>query len=353
MREELLALNCQQSTNYKALFRFYDGPKPVGLLLPHVDDFLYAGEQSFRDQVIERVCSKFKIGSQGSDFFKYIELEIKHSQYGTVLVQNDYAATIKEIAISNARSMHKYCELKEIELKQLRSLIGQLNWIANQSRPDLSFDVLQLGNRIKNAKVKDITLANKVLRKLKLHECKLLFPDLGDLPKLKLVLYNDAACANPCDGVSSTGRRISFLAGNGRCCPISWSSIKVKRVVKSSLAAESSSLVDGLDTAYCIGRLFTEITYNECDVTKIATQAFVDNKSLVQSVYPTTLVSEKRLRVDLAATQQTVKRRQATLKWISSEEQIADCLTKAGAPPNKLLDIIKRGVIHLYSSEQK
>ena len=49
---------------------------------------------------------------------------------------------------------------------------------------------------------------------------------------------------------------------------------------------------------------FTEIIYNECDVTKTATQAFVDSKSLVQSVYSITLVSEKRLSVDLAAIQQ-------------------------------------------------
>ena len=128
----------------------------------------------------------------------------------------------------------------------------------NQSRPDLSFDVLQLANRIKNAEVEDITLADKVVRKLKLHECKLLFPDLGDLTKLKLVLCNYAAYANFPDGVSSTGGRISFFVGNGRCCPISWSSTKVNRVVKSSLAAEALLLVDGLDTAYCIGSLFTE-----------------------------------------------------------------------------------------------
>ena len=95
-----------------------------------------------------------------------------------------------------------------------------------------------------------------MVRKLKLHECKLLFPDLGDLTKLKLVLYNDAAYANLADGVSSTGGRISFLLGNGRCCPISCSSTKVKRVVKSSLAADALSLADGFDTAYCIGSLF-------------------------------------------------------------------------------------------------
>ena len=58
----------------------------------------------------------------------------------------------------------------------------------------------------------------------------------------------------------------------------------MKRVVKSSLAAEALSLVDGLDTPFCIGSLFEEIIYNECDATKIATQAFVNNKTL-DSVY--------------------------------------------------------------------
>ena len=122
--------------------------------------------------------------------FQIVGLKIKHSQDGTVLLQNDYAATmIKEIPILNARSMHKYSELNETELKQFRSLTGQLNWIGNQSHPDLSFDALQLGNKIKNAKVEDITLTNKVVRKLKLHECKLLFPDLCDLSELKLVYF--------------------------------------------------------------------------------------------------------------------------------------------------------------------
>ena len=101
VHEELLALNCQQSVIYKALFRFYDGSKLVALLLLHADVFLYVGEQSLKDQVIKIICSKFKTGSQGSDCFKYPRREIKHTQDGTVLPQNYYAATIKEVPMSN------------------------------------------------------------------------------------------------------------------------------------------------------------------------------------------------------------------------------------------------------------
>ena len=92
---------------------------------------------------------------------------------------------------------------------------------------------------------------------------------------------------------------------------------------------------------------FVLVVLNNCVVNTIPIEVFVDNKSLVQNVHSTTLVSEKRLRVDLAAIQQSIERNEATLKWISSKEQLADCLTKVGAEPNKLLDVVKRGVIYI------
>ena len=130
-----------------------------------------------------------------------------------------------------------------------------------------------------------------------------------------------------------------LLCANNKCCPISWSPTKIKMVVKSTLAAEALSLVDGLDNAFCVGSLFSEILYKSVvDTNPI--EVFVDNKSLVQNVHSTTLVSEKRLRVNLADIQQSIERNEATLKWISSKEQLADCLTKVGAQ-------MKRGVIYI------
>ena len=43
---------------------------------------------------------------------------------------------------------------------------------------------------------------------------------------------------------------ISFLTNrNGQCCPISWTSKKVKRVVKSTLAAKTLAMADATDSA--------------------------------------------------------------------------------------------------------
>ena len=71
VRKELLSSHCIQSTIDKAIFRWYDNSKLAGLFVLHVDDFLYAGTKSFITNVIDKICLKFQIGSQGTNCFKY------------------------------------------------------------------------------------------------------------------------------------------------------------------------------------------------------------------------------------------------------------------------------------------
>ena len=336
VKNELLSLNCTQSSIDKALFRFYNGNILAGLFILHVDDFLYAGTECFKQNVIIPLCNKFQVGSQGIDCFKYIGLEIAHHEQFISLAQNGYSNTVSEIPINVSRRMHKNDMINTAEEKQLRTLIGQLNWIASQTRPDLSYDVLQLSVKVNKATVETLILANKIVRKLKSQKSYIVFPKLNTVTKL--ILYSDASYANLPDGFSSSGGYIIFLSDeNDIYCPIAWSSTKIKRVVKSTLAAEAHALLDGLDAAYCIQRLLDEIFLKR----KLKIHAFVDNKSLVQSVKSTTLVSEKRLRVTIAAIQQILDQDEACLKWIPTNKQIADCITKNNASPYQLLDLIK------------
>lgn len=55
--------------------------------------------------------------------------------------------------------------LNEDEETQLRTLIGQLNWIASQTRPDQSHYVLQLSMKVNKATAKTLILANKTVAK--------------------------------------------------------------------------------------------------------------------------------------------------------------------------------------------
>ena len=56
-------------------------------------------------------------------------------------------------------------DLNKAEFKAYRGLTGQLNWVAESTRPDLAFDTRHLATRNKNAKIADIKNANKILQK--------------------------------------------------------------------------------------------------------------------------------------------------------------------------------------------
>ena len=130
------------------------------------------------------------MGSQGVDCFKYIELEIAHHKQFISLAQNEYSNTISEIPINVTRQMHKNDMINEVEEKQLRTLIGQLNWTASQTRPDLSYKVLQSSIKVNKAIVEMLILANKIVRKLKSQESYIVFLKLKCYQiDIALILY--------------------------------------------------------------------------------------------------------------------------------------------------------------------
>ena len=110
----------------------------------------------------------------------------------------------------------------------------------------MSFDVSVLSSNLRNATVADIMSVNKIIRKVKNSRCCILFGKL-DLSSVVVRCYSDASFNNLPNG-GSQGGYIIFLEDNkGRCCPVEWRSNKIKRVVRSALAAESLACDDVTD----------------------------------------------------------------------------------------------------------
>ena len=51
------------------------------------------------------------------------------------------------------------------ELSQLRSTIGQQNLLVNQTRPDITYDILEHSVSIRIAKLENILQVNKIIKK--------------------------------------------------------------------------------------------------------------------------------------------------------------------------------------------
>ena len=141
-------------------------------------------------------------------------------------------------------------------------LIGQMNWIATQTRPDLLFSCCELASSLKNATVNDMIKANKVLKNLCNKGIKVRTPKL-EYGNFKFISYSDASYANLTDGGSQGGHVIFLIDNTGlQLSPIAWQSKRIKHV-KSTLAAEVLSLVEAAESCFWLQNLLNEIDWYE------------------------------------------------------------------------------------------
>ena len=176
--------------------------------------------------------------------------------------------------------------MNENELKQFRSVIGQLGWAAGQTRPDIAFDCCELSSSVKHATIEDLLRANKVLSRAKSELVVLTFKDMGDLSTAKFVCFNDSSFGNICDG-GSEGGYVIFLEGqNGNCSPLMWQSKKLRRVVRSTMAAETLSQVEAAEACFWLSGILTEILFDSQDRSpQYSIECHTDSHQLYDAVY--------------------------------------------------------------------
>jgi len=335
VKEELSKLGFSCSKFDEAFFYHTVGDSLKGVLSAHVDDFLNGGDETFKRKVSE-LKDIFQFGTEVDVPMKFLGTNIRQDKDGIILLdQDEYTQDIERMELANKGNKTRV--LERDEQYQYRAVVGQLNWLCSQSRPDLAFDVCQLSTKLNDPTVRDVSYANRVIRKAKTHSYPLKFNKL-QYP-LHLVVFCDASYANLSDG-SSQGGNIIFLADNeDRISPVSWCSRKLRRVCKSTEAAETMAMLDAIDSCVWIGSLLNEIMPGKIEMSVIKT----DNRSLHDAVHSTTAVEEKRLRVEIAAIREAIRNEEVQVDWIPKTIQLADCLTKQGADSKKLMEVLAEG----------
>ena len=351
--DELEKLGCKRSSLDYGVFMWYHDNHLAGLFQTHVDDFIWAGNNEFKNNVLDPLCKKFQVSKVFSKAFKYVGIDISQDSDKITLDQIDFIKSIEPIPISRDRQLQNHEKCNESESTSYRQLVGKLNWVANQSRPDICFDVCQLSSTMKGPIVSDLIKANKVLRKIKDSPLVITFPNLGNIEKGIIKCYSDASLANLPSG-NSTGGYVIFLAGeNNLVSPIAWKSKTLRRVVRSTISAEASAMIDALDLSYFISQVLSEILDPNIKIENkklsltIPIVAFTDNKSLYRNAHSTTMADEHRLRIDHAAIKQMLSHNELQgFIWVPAEKQLADCLAKQGANPLNLTRVFENASIN-------
>ena len=312
-----------------------------GLLVAHVDDFLWAGTVKFFTCIINKLKGIFKISTEKSENFKYLGVELKQTEKGIYADLINYSNSIQELKISNERSKEKNSPLTENETDDLRSIIGKLNWLSTRTRPDLAYGVCELSTKLKTGTVELLHKANKLIKQAKHNQIFLHFPKL-DLDTVAVRCYADASFANLPDGGSQGGLFVELFSGNDTA-PIEWRSKRLSRTPRSTLSAETISMVDAMESCILIGKLMSEILHNS-DVA-IPVEGVTDNYSLFEVAHSTTSATEKRLRIEIAILREAILQKNFELKWCNTAHQLADSLTKDGSDPRKLLEHITGKIV--------
>ena len=158
-----------------------------------------------------------------------------------------------------------------------------------------------------------------------------------NLDTLLIRCYADASYGNLSDG-GSQGGMFMELIGHNRSAPIEWRSKRLKRTPKSTLAAETTAMVDAIEAAYSTSKLLSEIIYDQKKT--ITVEAVTDNLSLFEAAHTTTQIQDRRLRIEMSIIREGLARNEYKLKWVKTSNQLADCFTKKGSDPKILLEHI-------------
>lgn len=340
VKDQLLQLGATMSSLDPALFSWKENGRTEGIICTYVDDFLWAGTENFEQRVITPLRQAFQVGSSDSICFKYVGLNIVTNGDGSITIdQFQYGASLSPVAISKQRSSMKTSDLSERERAEYRALVGQLNWIATHTRPDIAFDVCELSGAVTKATVSDALRLNKVIERVKKDNIRLFIPKLKPLDECHIECYTDASFAN-LQGQGSQGGFIIFLGDtNNLRSPIYWQSKKVRRVVKSTLAAETLALLDGASAAVYLANILRDIS--GCG--SIPITCYVDNRSLVEALCSYKMVEDKRLRIDISVLRDMLEKNELKeVLWVDTSQQLADCLTKRGASTERLREAVSQ-----------
>ena len=351
VKPELLDLGLKPVSGDEAFFSMVKDGKLVGLCILHVDDFLVAGSSDFLKALDRKLHGRFKFGKVESNRFKFTGLNIEQQEYTILVDQIDFINGIKPIISLRAGKKNSDEKLNKEEMKLYRGLTGQLSWAAENTRPDLAYDVREMATRNKDASLKDIQKANKVLKKAQMEQVRLKYKPLGPWKNLEIVTFTDSSYRNDEDATKSVGGRITFLmAGKQRCVPLAWKSKTIQQVCKSVKTAETRSLDFGIEDSLYLAKTVHEIYTGKTGKQsgQIPVIVKIDSRTLLDSLKSSKQVEEKTVRHIVAwIKQQIEEKRVKSVDWVCSEEQLADVFTKTGVKTQPILKVMKDGKLLL------
>ena len=272
---------------------------------------------------------------------------VEQKPEGFELSQPSYLDNLQEIGVNATRRKDLTQPTTDREKTQLRALLGGISWHSQQVAPYLAAEVSLLLTEVSRSSVETILKANMLLANAKAKQAyKMKIHAFEENDDLVMIMWVDAANGNRAEGGSTQGLFLgmaprSILEGSVTgVSPIAWHSQKIDRACRSPGAAEAQAAVNGEDCLYYGRYGWSELLHGSGNlrepdliVSKTSGCLVTDSRNVYDRLITEVLVvkgAEKRTSLELLSIKESQARTQVQLRWVHSEAQLANSLTKQG-----------------------
>ena len=343
-REGLKTLSGDEAFYYKNV----DG-NLHGMVITHVDDFQIAGTDNFVDSLLMKLSSTLTVSKVERSTFRFTGIDVEKVSNGIVLSMEDYAQSIDEI--KEIRRVKKDTPLTKSELKLFRKCVGKLNWLAENTRPDLSIWSLNLSKRNSSATVGDLKKVNQIIKKVRSRQSKVKFAHIGKKEDLVIHSVGDASYKSDAPSIGGNLVMLGCKTSN-KVSPIYWKSKQIQKVCHSAKEAETRNIMTNVDTSVYLSVQLSMLLFGSCQ-SKIPVKIYTDSLPLLESIASTRQVDQRLLRNTMTdLKQKLVDGDVSVYSWIPTKAMTADVLTKEGGDIENVLEVVRENLFREANSEQ-
>lgn len=366
LSKQLLKLGFVRHPLEPCVFMLYTQDHLHGILGMHVDDGVCGGDKLFL-QKIEALQQTLPFGSRKQDKFTFTGIQLEQlADFSIRASQSDYVHNIHPIDIGRSRRQTPEVEVTEVEKSKLRGLVGSLQYAVTHTRPDIAAKLGEVQGAISRATIQTLLQANKVLREAQeqAHVSVTFLPIQPD--RLTFVAFGDASFASSRNLNSHQGALICatddrlLMNTEAPLSPLTWSSKKIPRVVRSTLSAEAYAMSKAVDMLGWMRALWGTVHVAGFQWQHPETSGSQLNKAIIitdcKSVYDlvTRLAmpscEEFRTTLEILLIKQRCGENIA-FRWVPTTLQAADCLTKP-MDATVLRTILAQSRFKLYDASQ-
>ena len=305
-----------------------------------MDDFLYGGTELFHRKIIRPIKKKYVIGACEESLFSFTGWNLEQNEQGITVTQRDYLNELdldQFEALTTAKGKNDD-RLNQNQLELMQKANGILGWLAQVSKPDLSYAYVEFSSKLKRATLGDAKKLVRMLKKARADLDEIKYSNLGDVKNWRIKVYCDASFARLNNVDTVTGDLVTVEGEGGALAILEWTSSKLKVPANSPLNGESEAAMAAQGKIVHYRHMLQQMFG-----VNVPGEIVTDSKSLKDAVHSNNAVKDKRTSVNINILRSIVEEDNMTISWLSGALQPADILTKPSVNNKIVKTLMKTG----------